>query len=172
MNRVFSKANDLIKNESGFYKNAGPGLKMLIGLRILCGTIIAVITGIFFILYALLSDVPPPPVHAEISLLLFFGGLFFSVFLLLLRWRFIIQKKRWLVLFFLAGILNMVFPYCGAYIIFTIFADDPPTVTAYYSYFTGENPSSVSVYITAMILPVVLMVVFYILAAKKSTNKD
>lgn len=49
MNRIFRKADKFIKNETGFYKNAKSGLKVLIGLRILCGIIIAGITGIFFI---------------------------------------------------------------------------------------------------------------------------
>lgn len=71
-----------------------------------------------------------------------------------------VQKKYLLVFFFVAGIFNIVFPYCGAFFIFSIFADNPPTITEYYSYFLGENLSTVSVYITAMILPMALMVVY------------
>lgn len=166
MNRIFRKADKFIKNETGFYKNAKPGLKVLIGLRILCGIIITGITGIFFILYALLSDVPPPPMHAEISFLLFLGGLFFSVFFLFLPWRFIIQNKIWLIFFFMAGIFNMVFPYLGACIIFTVFSEVPPTFSEYYSYFLGESYSALSVYITVMILPMVLMVFYYRIGLK------
>lgn len=171
ISNLLDKADNFFKTETDFYKKAKLEIKLIIGLRLLIGITTAAITGLFFILFGLLSEIPPPPIYVEISLMLFFASLFFCVFLLILPWRCIVIKKTRIAVFFTVTTLNILFPFCGAFLIIGYFSGNPPTITEYYSYFLGENLILVFIYFTILLSPIILIIIYNFVGKHKKTRQ-